>query len=216
MAHLYRIPNGCPVIDSYDGSLGGLKCILILLSYVCTHKQIDNELFIPYRTFRNTAGIYGGHGCSYIRNCIKDTIGNNNWIDDYMTVTFGDNGVSVEYTDDAVAVTSERAVNFYQIDIDDVSRFDSVFNLRMYLVYRRNYNRYVQMGECEFFYNSNLFMSMCGCRNRKSVYSMLAKNNEKFHDITGCYICITKHKNPDGWTIGYDDENNDNHILEGE
>lgn len=218
MGYLSRIPNRCGVIGSYNGTLNGLKILLFILASAWKYGNADKTRYIQYKEFRFLSGFYKNNSLSNIRSAIDETVsGNRGWLGEYANVKSGDVCIETSYGDTMLDTVNGNGINFYQIDMEDVSRFDTLFGLRMYLVYRRNYTRIANNHENIFRYTDSEFMSYCGCKRRNYVYCMYDRGKDDFQKITGVSIEIAKEKKDGYWNVRYVRTSDDyNGQLEGE
>lgn len=198
-----RIPNDCGITDSFNGRLPELKCLIFILSKVWEYGKSEKSRFIPYSDFMMLGKSFH-RGSGYITECIYDAVTlNSKWLSEYVNVRIGKNGCFVEYTDFMTDITEDGGTNYYQIYIEDVSRFMTIFGLRMYLMYMRDRNRIAVDGTKTVTYTSEKFYEVTGCRDDKILYRNMKRSHNELMEITGVCIGISKHKKNNYWNITY-------------
>lgn len=211
-----RIPNNCGILSSFSGRLPELKCLILILSKVWDYGKTGNGRFIPYSDFM-VLGKSFRRGSGYISECIYDAVSvNKEWLDVYADVRNGKNGCFVEYTECMTNIAENSGTNFYQIYIDDVARFTSLFGLRMYLIYMRDRNRIAMSDTNSVTYTADKFSEITGCNEDNTVYRNIRRCRNEFMEITGIGIDVSKHKKNGYWNIIYNSSYIDSDELIGE
>lgn len=205
-----KIPVGCDILNEFDGGLPELKCLVLIISKIYECGKADCTVIIPYRDF-TCLGKAFKRGSGYIKECIADIIAKNkDNISEYFSLGCENAGC---------LVTLHKTIGKYSylVDINNVAAFNTLFGMRMYLIYRSNYSKFLKNKQRVFRYMESEFMSYCGCNNRKSVYKMLSRCSDEFSVITGVSMEISKDKRDDIWNITYSQTNNSyDNGLEGE
>lgn len=211
-----RIPNNCSIMTSFKGHLPELKCLIMILSKVWDYGNIKDSRFIPYKEFLCLGkSFYRGSG--YIKECIYDAaFSNRKWLDEYTKVRIGENGCFVEYHQCMTDIAENSGTNFYQIYMDDVARFTTLFGLRMYLIYMRDRNRIGTNSVKTVTYSQDKFYRITGCDENNTIYKNIKRCQKEFKEITGVCIGVSKHKKNEYWNIIYNTDDIDLNELKGE
>lgn len=191
-----KIPVGCNILNEFDGGLPELKCLVLILSKIYECGKADYAVIIPYKDF-TCLGKAFKRGSGYIKECIDDIVAKNrNNISEYFSLGCENAGC---------LVTLHKTIghHYYQVDIANVAAFNTLFGLRMYLLYRSNYSKFIKNKQRIFRYSDSEFMSYCGCSNSKSVYSLFSRCSDEFSIITGVSMEISKDKREDIWNVRY-------------
>lgn len=191
-----KIPVGCNILNEFDGGLPELKCLVLILSKIYECGKADYAVIIPYKDF-TCLGKAFKRGSGYIKECIDDIVAKNrDNISEYFSL-------SCENAECLVTLHKTIEHHYYQVDIANVAAFNTLFGLRMYLLYRCNYSKFIKNKQRVFRYSDSEFMSYCGCNRRNYVYCMYDRGKDNFQKITGVSIEISKDKREDIWNIRY-------------